>query len=113
MTQEDYPLSDLDCLQSKNNITEDNLRQLPELSSEEPKNFPSKTMNQEINLSHQPINLQSARTTEPKSEKQRSPQDSYFKSRKRMKNPRSNIAYNKNLQFQFTLTYKVTKNNNL
>ena len=37
MSQEDYPFSDLDFLLSKDNITEDDILQLPEVPSEEPK----------------------------------------------------------------------------
>ena len=37
MSQEDYPFSDLDLLLSKDNITEDDLLQLPEAPLEEPK----------------------------------------------------------------------------
>ena len=37
MNQEDFYFSDLAFLQSKDNITEDDLKQLPELFPEEPK----------------------------------------------------------------------------
>ena len=39
MNQENYPLSDLDSPLSKENITEDDILQLPELLPEEPNSF--------------------------------------------------------------------------
>ena len=44
ITQEVYPLPDIDCLLSKDNITEDDLLQLPDLLLEEQRNSPSKTL---------------------------------------------------------------------
>ena len=52
ITQEDYPLPDLDSLLSKDNITEDDFLQLPELVLEEQRNSPSKTL-----LNQKPENL--------------------------------------------------------
>ena len=43
MNQEDYSFSDLDSLLSKDNITEDDLLQLPELLPEEPRTPSSQT----------------------------------------------------------------------
>ena len=43
MNQENYPLSDLDSLLSKNNIIEDDLLQLPELFPEEPETLSNQT----------------------------------------------------------------------
>ena len=43
MTQEDYPLSDLETLLLKNNITEDDILQIPELFPGEQRNFPNET----------------------------------------------------------------------
>ena len=60
MTQENYPLSDLDSLLSKDKITKDDLLQLPELFPEEPKNSSSKSplLHEPGDSSHQPTNLQ-------------------------------------------------------
>ena len=52
MNQEDYPLSDLDSLLSKDKVKEDDLLQLRELLSEALKDSPSKTL-----LTHEPENL--------------------------------------------------------
>ena len=43
MNQEDFSFSDLDFLLSKDNITEDDLQQLPELIPEEPKTASNQT----------------------------------------------------------------------
>ena len=60
MTQESYPLSDLDSLLFTDNITEDDLLQLPELSLEESKNSPSETP-----LIHESENLPITPTDKP------------------------------------------------
>ena len=52
MTQEDYPLSDLDSLLSKDIVTENDLLQLPGILREEPKYSPRKTP-----PSHEPEDL--------------------------------------------------------
>ena len=52
MSQEDYPFSDLDFLLSKNNITEDDVLQLPEVPLEEPK-----TPSNHTSITHELENL--------------------------------------------------------
>ena len=60
MTQESYPFSDLDSLLFKDNITEDDLLQLPELSLEE-----SKKLSQRNPLFHESENLPITPTDKP------------------------------------------------
>ena len=60
MAQEDCPLSNLDSLLSKDNITENDILQLPELLLEEPKASPSGTP-----LAHEPNNLIATPTDQP------------------------------------------------
>ena len=60
MTEEDYPLSDLETLLLKNNITEDDILQLPELFLEEQRNSPNETP-----LTHEFENLSITPTDKP------------------------------------------------
>ena len=60
MTQEDYPLSDLETLLLKDNITEDDILQLPELFPEEQRNSPNETP-----LTHEFENLSITPTDKP------------------------------------------------
>ena len=60
MSQEDYPFSDLDFLLSKDNITEDDLLQLPELPLEEPK-----TPSNHTSMTHELDNLSLTPTDKP------------------------------------------------
>ena len=61
MIQEVYPVSNLDSLLSKDNNTDDDLLQLPELLPEEPKNPPSETP-----LTDESENLAATPTDKPK-----------------------------------------------
>ena len=60
MTQEHYPLSDLETLLLKDNITEDNILQIPELFPEEQRNSPNETP-----LTHEFDNLSITPTKKP------------------------------------------------
>ena len=60
MSQENYPLSDLDSPLSKDNITEDDLLQLPELFPEEPK-----TPSNQTSITHELENLSITPTDKP------------------------------------------------
>ena len=114
MTQEDYPLSDIESLLSKGNITDNILLQLPDLLLEQPKTFLAKPLsftNQKSYLSHQPINLQSPWTIEPKSKCQLSAQRSSFTNKENEEATLKN-NFTKNPKFQFNLTYKIEENLN-
>ena len=95
MTLENYPLSDLDFLLSKDNITEDDLSQLPELLREDPKKpiaNPLSFTSQKIYPSHHLKNLQWLWTIMPKSESQLPSQNSSFRHIEGTKKVRLEIA---------------------
>ena len=81
MTQENYTLSDLDCVLSKDSITEDDLLQLPEVFPEEPQTPSNQTC-----ISHELEKLSITPTDKPKialndrprKRKQTASQDSSF-----------------------------------
>ena len=60
MIQEDYPFSDLDFLLSKDNITEDDLLQLPEVPLEE-----QKTPSNHTSITHELESLSLTPTDKP------------------------------------------------
>ena len=60
MSQEDYPFSDLDFLRSKDNMTEDDLLQLPEVPLEE-----TKTPSNYTSITHELENLSLTLTDKP------------------------------------------------
>ena len=60
MTQEDYPLSDPETLLLKDNTTEDDIFQLPEIFPEEQRNSPNETP-----LTHEFENLSITPTDKP------------------------------------------------
>ena len=90
MTQEDYPLSDLETLLLKDNITEDDILQLPELFPEEQRNSTN-----EIPLTHEFENLSITPTDKPtiplndrpRKRKPTIPRDNYSKNREKAKKP--------------------------
>ena len=85
MTQENHPFSDLDLLLSTDDITENDLLQLPELLLEESENSPIKT-----HLTKEPTNLCLTPTDKPtvalndraKQRKSIIPHDNSFRDRK-------------------------------
>ena len=115
MTQEDYPLSDLDFLLSKDTITEDDLIQLPELSPEE-----SETPSDQTSISHELENLSITPTNKPtiplnyRPRKRKStirPRQLFQKQRK-SEEATSDYSFTRNPQFQFNLIYKIKENIN-
>ena len=115
MTQEDYPFSDLDSLLSKDNITEDDLLQFPEVPLEEP-NTPSNhtSITHELeNLSLTPTDKPTiALNTRPRKRKSTTPSRQLFHKQKKSEEATSYYSFTKNPQFQFNLTYKIKESIN-
>ena len=114
MNQENYLLSDLDSLLSKDSLTKDDLLQLAELISEEPKTPPNQTsITHELeNLSITPNDKPTITLNNtPRKRKPTSPSRHLF--RKQTKSEEATLDYNftKNPRFQFNLTYKIKENN--
>ena len=112
MTQEDYPLSDLDSLLSKDTITEDDLIQLPELPSEEQRNFPCETpLTLELeNLSVTPANKPTIPLNDrPRKRKSTIPSRQLFQKQRKCQEATSDYSFTRNPQFQFNLIYKIKK----
>ena len=115
MTQEDYPLSDLDSLLSKDTITEDDLILLPELSLEEPK-----TPSNQTSITHELENLSITPTDKPtialndrpRKRKSTIPSRQLFQKQRKSEEATSNYSFTNNPQFQFNLTYKIKENIN-
>ena len=115
MSQEDNSFSDLDFLLSKDNITEDDLLQLPELLPEEPRTPSSQT-----SITHELENLFITPTDKPtialnvKPRKRRSttPSLQLFSKQKKNEEATSKYTTTQNPQFQFNLTYKLKENIN-
>ena len=113
MSQEDYPFADLDFLLSKdNNITEDDLLQLPQVPFEEPKtpsNHTSTTHELE-NLSLTPTNKPTiALNIRPRKRKSTTPSRQLFHKQKKSEEATSKYTATQNPQFQFNLAYKIKK----
>ena len=106
MTQEDYPLSDLETLLLKDNITKDDILQLPELFPEKQRNSPNETpLTQEFeNLSITPTDTP---TTPSRKRKPTMPSRQLFKKQRNSKEATSYYSFTKNPQFEFNLTYKL------
>ena len=115
MNQEDYSFSDLDSLLSKDNITEDDLLQIPELFLEEP-NTPSN----QTSITHELESLSLTPTDKPtialnirpRKRKSTSPSRQLFHKQKRSEEATSKYTATQNPQFQFNLTYKIKENIN-
>ena len=115
MTQESYPPSDLDSLLSKDNITEDDLLQLPELLLEERRNAPNKTPvnHQAENLSLTPTDKPTiALSDRPKQRKLIIPSRQLIQRQKKNEEATSNYSFTENAQFQFFLSYRIKENIN-
>ena len=116
MSQEDYPFSDLDFLLSKDNITEDDLLQLPEVPLEELKttsNHTSTTHELE-NLSLTPTDKPTiALNIRPRKRKSTIPSRQLFHKQKKSEEATFKDTATQNPQFQFYLTYKIKENINL
>ena len=115
MSQEGYPFSDLVFLLSKDNITEDDLLQLPEVPLPEtrtPSNHTSITRELE-NLSLTPTDKPTiALNIRPRNRKSFTPSRQLFQKQKRSEESTSKYTATQNPQFQFNLTYKIKENIN-
>ena len=115
MSQEDYPFSDLDFLLSKDNITEDDLLQLPEVPFEE-----SKTPSNHTSITHELESLFLSPTdkptialnTRPRKRKSTTPSRQLFYKQKKSEEATSKYTATQNPQFQFNLTYELKENTN-
>ena len=115
MSQEDYPFSDLDFLLSKDNITEDDLLQLPEVLLEEPK-----TTSNHTSITHKLENLSLTPTDKPtialnirpRKRKSTTPSRQLFHKQKKSEEATSEYTATQKPQFQFNLTYKIKENIN-
>ena len=113
MTQENYPLSDLDSLLSKDNITKDDLLQPAEKFLEEQRNSPSKTL-----LTNELENLLITPTDKPtiafndrlRKRKPTAPSRHLFRRQRKSEEATLNFNFTKNPQFQFNLTYRIIEN---
>ena len=115
MTQDEYPLSDLETLLLKDNITEDDILHLPELIPEEQRNSPNETL-----LTHEFENLSITPTDKPtttlhdraRKQKPTLPSSQLFKKQRKNEEATSYYSFIKYTQFQFNLTYKLKESNN-
>ena len=112
MSQEDYPFSDLDFLLSKDNITEDDLLQIPEVPPEEPKtpcNHTSITHELE-SLSLTPTDKPTiAVNIRPRKRKSTTPSRQLFHKQKKAKKPLPNILLPKTLSSNLIWPTKLKK----
>ena len=102
MNQEDYPLSDLDFLLSKDNITEDDLLQLPELLPDEPTTISNQTsITHELeNLSITPTDKPTIATNyKPRKRKPTAPLRQFFHKQKKSEEATSKYTATQNPQF--------------
>ena len=115
MSQANYPLSDLDSLLSKDNITEDDLLQLPEVFLEEPIT-PSKqtSITDELeNLYLTPTDIPTiALNVRPRKLKSTTLSRQQFHKQKKKGEATSKYTTTQNPQFQFNLTYRIKENIN-
>ena len=110
MTQENYPLSDLETRLLKDKITEDDILQLPELFLEEQRNSPNETppMHEFENLSITPTDKPTTPLNDsPRKRKPTIPSRQLFKKQRKCEEATSYYSFTKNPQFQFNLTYKL------
>ena len=115
MNKENYPLSDLDSLLAKDNIMEDDLLQLPELLTEEPK-----TLSNQIFITHELENLSLTPTGKPtialngrpRKRKPTAPSRELFRKQRKSEEATLDFIFTKNPQLQFTPTYKNKENIN-
>ena len=115
MSQEGYPFSDLDLLLFKDNITEDDLLQLPEVPLEEPKTPSSHTSiaHELESLSLTPTDKPTiALNIRPRKRKSTTPSQQLFHKQKKSEEATSKYTNTQNPQFQFNLTYKIKENIN-
>ena len=115
MNQEDYSFSDLDFFLSKDNITEDDLQQLPELFPEEPKTPSNQTsITHELeNLSLTPSDKPTiALNDRPRKRKSTTPSRQLFHEQKKNEKATSKYTTTQNPQFQFNLTHRIKENIN-
>ena len=102
MTQEDYPLSDPKTLLLQDNITKDDILQIPELFPEEQRNSPNETP-----LTHEIGNLSITPTDKPttplndrlRKRKPTIPSRQLFKKQRKSEEATSYYSFTKNPQF--------------
>ena len=115
MTQEDDTLSDLETLLLKDNITEDDILQLPKLFPEEQRNPTNETP-----LTHEFENLSITPTDKPttplndrpRKRKPTIPSRQLFKKQRKSEEATSYYSFTKNPHFQFNLTYTLKESIN-
>ena len=115
MSQEDYHFSDLDFLLSKDNITEDDLLQFPEVPLKEPK-----TPSNHTSISHELESLSLTPTDKPtialnirpRKPKSTTPSRQLFHKQMKSEEATSKYTATQNPQFQFNLAYKIKENIN-
>ena len=115
MSQEDYLLSDLEPLLFKNNITEDNILQLPQLFPQDQRSSSSKTpLNHELeNLSITPTDkLTIALNNRPRKRKSTISSSQLFQKQTRSEEATFRYNFTKNPQFKSNLIYKIKENIN-
>ena len=115
MSQEDYPFYDLDFFLSKDNITEDELLQLPEVPLEEPKTPSNHTsiIYELENLSLTPTDKPTiALNIRPRKRKSNTPSRQLFHKQKKSEEATSKYTATQNPQFQFNPTHKIKENTN-
>ena len=115
MSQEDYAFSDLDFVLSKDNITEDDLLQLPEVPLEEPKTpFNHTSITHELeSLSLTPTDKPTiALNIRPRKRKSTTPSRQLFHKQKKSDQATFKYTATQNPQFQFNLTYNIKENIN-
>ena len=115
MSQEDYPFSDLDFLLSKDNITEDDLLQLPEVPLEGPETPSNHTfITHELeSLFLTPTDKHTiAQNIRPRKRKSTTPLRQLFFKQKKSEEDTSKYTATQNPQFQFNLTYTLKENTN-
>ena len=115
MNQEDSSFSDLDFLLSKDNITENDLQQLPELFPEE-----LKTPSKQTSITHELENISLtpsdkptiALNVRPRKRKSSTPSRQLFHKQKKSEEATSKYTATQNPQFHFKLTYRIKENIN-
>ena len=114
-TLEVYPLSDLETLLLKDNITQDNILRLPELFLEEQRNSPNETplRHEFVNLSITPTDKPTTPLNDrPRKRKPTIPSKQLFKKQRKREEATSYYSFTKNPQFQFNLSYKLKESIN-
>ena len=115
MSQEDFPFSELDFLLPKDNITQHDFLQLPELRPGEPKTLSSQTSiaHELENLSLTPTDKPTiALNVRPRKRKSPTPSRQLFHTQKKNEGATFKYTTTENPQFKFNLTYRNKENIN-